>query len=277
MRELTRGQSIRRSCKRKHQLVHTHPLAGCLITLVIAACILCSGPLQAATIVLHKGGKIRGKLVKMDTTAIRLVVGSTGRLSVDSTEVKDIEFTTQEERAEWESQWLQLRKELAKAATAGHNTAPSTETQYKSFVKRFVNRKASVELRYPDQFVAEMIETNYFTFYDPRWVTRRWSFNLTRIPSHEAGFDQVVREAAALLQGLAGYRLHRQMRADIGKRAQHTTGLFDNGQDLIRHDQVIVEDKVGLLVLHFFHPGATLDDDVGGSVDRVLTSLVTSR
>ena len=102
-----------------------------------------------------------------------------------------------------------------------------------------------------------------------------WSFNVTWFDAaEEAEYETVRSRAQSELERLPHYRARSRQPLDVGRyTAERTIGLYERSGRAIRHDQVVCPTRRGVLILHFFSPGATLEENAVPDVEAVISSL----
>jgi hypothetical protein len=153
--------------------------------------------------------------------------------------------------------------------------APPEEIVKRTFGSTLESSEWGFTVHYPAGWAAREEEKDFFTFRDPRDTARTmWSFDLTAIGDYEADYSTVVERATLELDAIGRYHVKARRPVRIGRiEGQRTTGVFEKDGRAVRHDQVIVHIRRGVLVIHFFSPGAPLDESGVPDVEGVLAAL----
>lgn len=261
----------------------------------------------AGTIYLLNGEEIDGDIVGCDAEEVTLKFRF-GQQRINLREVRDVEFGPGEslwegqvrraleasrKRAQEESA-RKLAEKLAaqglKPPAARTEPAPAVErptyipppiappdlAEKRTYRGTFESTEWGFTIHYPAGWTAKEEDKDFFTFRDPRDTVRAvWSFDVTAISDFDADLPSIVERATKELDALgARYHVRARRAVKIGHyEAQRTIGLFEKDGRAVRHDQVIVRVRRGILVIHFFSPGALLDDGGAPDVEGVLASM----
>ncbi len=272
---------------------------------VIAGALLCGAaairPAEAGTVYLLNDEEIDGEILDVGVDYVVIKVPG-GKQSIPLREVRDVEFRPGESL--WEKKLkdaLQRAKEARAAELAarrasgqGKVIAPPTgpvtpsvpvepppiaiepppkfdPTRLGAF---FQSDRYQFSLRYPAAMAQLEPEETFVTFRDDKGNVG-WSFNVTYFESADDVDYEIVRSRAhGELEKIPHYRARTRRGFSVGRySAERTTGLYERAGKSFRHDQVVVPTRRGVLLLHFFSPGATMDEAAVPDVDGVIASL----
>jgi hypothetical protein len=277
------------------------------LALALAAALPAAPRAEAGTIYLLNGEEIDGEIVAIDAEEVTIKFHN-GNVKINLREVRDVElrpgesiWQTQVQRA-LEASRRKMAEESARklaarlgaqagaaapalggeaappvrSSLAPPSAPPSFEESLRNFVGKLASERWGFAIRYPGSWQAGEAEDGFFTFHDPRDAARAmWSFDVTAFDDFEADFTTVAERAARELEALDGYRFRsrsRPVRIDH-QDGERTVGVYEKDGRAIRHDQVIVKTRRGVLLIHFFSPGAPLDDGGVPDVEGVIASI----
>lgn len=251
---------------------------------------------RAGTVYLMNDEEIDGEIVDVGVDYVVIKVGG-GKQSIPLRDVRDVEFRPGE--SIWEKKLktaLQRSKDTRERERREKAGLPPTPPPVPIPLPRptpieplspqpvidtsrlpnlFESEKYHFSLRYPSAFKTAEPESTFFTFKDDLGGLP-WSFNVTYFDTgEESDFDLLRNRAQGQLDLLKPhYQQRGKQKLQVGRfGGERTTGIYERAGRSIRHDQIVVPTRRGVLVIHFFSPGATLDDNAVPDVEAVIGSL----
>jgi hypothetical protein len=266
---------------------------------------------SAGTVILLNDEEIDGEILDVGVDFVVIRVPG-GRQSIPMREVRDVIFRAGESmweqklktalaRAKEEKDRLRrqrldeekrrIEEELRRAgvsaeATTGASAAPPPPvsipipigtTNLPPEVLRLggVHDGEHYFVRFPGGFHVSAVDADYATFQDDRGATP-WTFNITFFHRRDEGDYEAIRTRAQNeLERVPLYRAKSRGNISVGREtAERTLGLYERLGRAVRHDQVVVPCTAGTLVIHFFSPGATMEEGAVPDIEAVIKSLV---
>jgi hypothetical protein len=260
---------------------------------------------SAGTVYLQNGEEIDGEVTGVDAEQVTLKYKN-GTMRIALREVQDIEFRPGEsiwedavkkalENSRRREREEAQRRLLAKYSDQGtkppqpqSEPPPQPQTRFvpppivppeitvRGFTGLFESREWGFTIHFPAAWEAREAERGFFTFRDPRDAARAvWSFDVTAFDELEADYATIVDRARKMLDGLPSYEVRtRGKHLTIGRcEGERTTGMFQRDGRVVRHDQVIVKTRRGVLVFHFFSPGAPSGESGVPDVESVIGAM----
>lgn len=257
---------------------------------------------EAGTVYLLNNEEIDGEILDVGVDFVVIKVPG-GKQSIPLREVRDVEFRPGESL--WEKK-LKDALQRAKEARAAELAAKRASQQPRVIAPRpgpmppptagdpiplpivpdtphfdptrlgafYESERYQFQLRYPSGMQPAEPEEAFVTFRDGGGAVT-WSFNVTYFDiSMDVDYDLIRSKAQAELERIPHYRARSRRPFSIGRyAAERTTGSYERGSRSIRHDQVVVPTRRGVLLIHFFSPGATMEENSVPDVDGVISSL----
>jgi len=279
----------------------TRALSSALLVAALAA------PATVAwggTVYLLNNEEIEGEILDVGVDFVVVRVPG-GRQSIPLREVRDVEFRSGESM--WEKK---LKDALARAKAQRDAERAGRRDRELSEIKRIVpvgNTGGSaaapvavpvmgsgsgvgtidlarfsgtfdsdkIFVRFPATFQPNQVDGSYITFKEDR-ASSAWTFNMTFFNGRDEGdYDAIRGRAQNELERIPLYHARQRLPISIGQRAaERTIGLYERNGRAVRHDQIVVPASSGVFVIHFFSPGATMDEGAVPDVDTVIKSII---
>jgi hypothetical protein len=263
---------------------------------LLAAAALLALPARAGTVILMNGEEIDGDVLDVGVDFVTLRVGG-GRVQYPLRDVRDVEINgnssiyekqlktaLDRSRAEEDAKREQKRQQVLPpppqhkappqipVGAAPSFKMPNTDT---SRLTGFFDGgdRYQFTVRYPAALQQGEPDTGFLTFKDPRGQLP-WTFDITYFDVTDADYETVRSRAQGELERIQFYKPRSRSTVMVGVTpCERTIGFYERGSHAIRHDQLVVPTRRGVLLIHFFSPGATLDDNAVPDVDLVIQSI----
>lgn len=265
-----------------------------IIPLLVAGALLAL-PARAGTVILMNGEEIDGDVLDVGVDYVTLRVGG-GRVQYPLRDVRDVvvngsssvyekqlKTALDRSRAEEEARHNDKLKQNLPPPRAtpaplpipigkSNITLPNTDT---SRLTGFFDGgdRYQFTIRFPGGLQQNEPDTGFLTFKDPRGQLP-WTFDITYFDVTDADYETVRSRAQGELERIQFYKPRSRSTVMVGVTpCERTIGFYERGSHAIRHDQLVVPTRRGVLLIHFFSPGATLDDNAVPDVDLVIQSI----